>query len=168
MVGALPTASTGSVADNIQSEPTVRVASTVTDDRLEMKRSVKLTAQDTVTDNPPATENVVSEKPVAETPALFPAAHATTYDDFDAKTGKEIILEATEDSWIRLADTNGTEIWSGVLRKGELYRPTVPETVVLTTSNAGGVRLNLAANEANAPLGDRGEILTDFTIKLPN
>ncbi|GHF10459.1 hypothetical protein GCM10017044_00180 [Kordiimonas sediminis] len=110
----------------------------------------------------------LASTPTEETPAraFFPAAYADTEYGFEGKIGKEIVLEALEDSWVRLANSDGVEIWSGVLRQGDLYRPAVPETIVLTTSNAGGVQVNLGSVEGG-PLGNRGEILTDYTIKLP-
>ncbi|MBL4639664.1 MAG: helix-turn-helix domain-containing protein [Kordiimonadaceae bacterium] len=72
-------------------------------------------------------------------------------------------LEAVEDSWVRLADGGGTEIWSGILREGQTYRPQTGGVLLLSTSNAGGLMLQIGASEA-ALLGTRGEIVSELKL----
>ncbi|MBL4639782.1 MAG: DUF4115 domain-containing protein, partial [Kordiimonadaceae bacterium] len=72
-------------------------------------------------------------------------------------------LEALEDSWVRLADGDGTEIWSGILREGQSYRPQTSGVLLLSTSNAGGLMLQIGASEA-ALLGTRGEIVSELKL----
>lgn len=72
-------------------------------------------------------------------------------------------LTATEDSWVRLAKTDGTEVWSGVLREGQSYRPHLDGATLLSTSNAGGVSLSFGQQEL-AALGQRGEVIQDVRL----
>jgi len=70
----------------------------------------------------------------------------------------DVLLEAKEDSWLRLENADGTEIWSGVLREGQSYRPQFDGSALLSTTNAGGVSLTLGGQQRVA-LGSRGEVV---------
>jgi len=70
----------------------------------------------------------------------------------------DFTLQASEDSWVRLENTDGTEIWSGVLREGQSYRPQIEGAALLSTTNAGGVTLTLGDQQMVA-LGSRGEVV---------
>ncbi len=101
--------------------------------------------------------------PLAAATSLFtPAAHAGAPLNTGAST-QSIILEASEDSWIQLSYSDGTELWSGVLRAGQSYRPELVGDVFLTTSNAGGILLR-QYNETHGPLGARGSVVEDFAL----
>jgi len=88
-----------------------------------------------------------------ETQALVPAA--------------TVLLEASEDSWVRVARLDGTELWSGILRAGQTYRPHEAGEMLLTTSNAGGLTLKQGAG-ATISLGERGEIVADYSLGFEN
>lgn len=98
----------------------------------------------------------------AATSLFTPAAHAGTPVNAGAST-QSIILEASEDSWIQLSYSDGTELWSGVLRAGQSYRPELVGDVFLTTSNAGGILLR-QYDETHGPLGSRGSVVEDFAL----
>ncbi|WP_286828928.1 MULTISPECIES: helix-turn-helix domain-containing protein [Kordiimonas] len=70
----------------------------------------------------------------------------------------DVLLEAKEDSWLRLENADGTEIWSGVLREGQSYRPQFDGSALLSTTNAGGVTLTLG-DQQHVALGGRGEVI---------
>jgi len=79
-------------------------------------------------------------------------------------SGASVMLEATEDAWVRLANPDGTEIWSGVLREGQRYRPQLEGIALLSTSNAGGISVTMG-EERLAALGQRGEVVTDMRLE---
>jgi len=104
-----------------------------------------------------------ADKIAYASPSLFsPAAYAESFDT--ARSGQsKILLQAVEDSWVRIARPNGTEIWSGILREGQDYRPNEGGRILLTTSNAGGLILTQGMNSAER-LGGRGHILADYAL----
>jgi len=77
------------------------------------------------------------------------------------------LLKATEDSWVRVARQDGTELWSGILRAGQTYRPHEAGLVLLTTSNAGGLMIQQQGTAA-IQLGVRGEIVSDYALSAEN
>lgn len=95
--------------------------------------------------------------------ALFtPAANASS----NVRSGASIHsieLAASEDSWIKLSYEDGTELWSGVLRAGQTYRPELDGDVFLTTSNAGGISLSHDGARLG-PLGARGDVLESLAL----
>jgi len=76
----------------------------------------------------------------------------------------DFMLEAVEDSWVRIAHENGTEMWSGILREGQSYRPQADGTMLLSTSNAGGVMLQVGTGEPEV-LGARGGLVSDLKVE---
>lgn len=93
----------------------------------------------------------------AATSMFLPAAHASNHVPDGASTSA-ITFEAVEDSWIQLSYRDGTEMWSGILRAGQSYRPQLIGEVFLTTSNAGGIILK-QSNASLSPLGERGGVI---------
>ena len=110
-------------------------------------------------------ENTVEENTVNQS-LFIPAAHADT-DVLAALPASDVLLAASEDSWVRIARTDGTELWSGILRAGQSYRPSEAGVMLLTTSNAGGLTLTQGAGGA-AQLGARGEIVSDYSLSKEN
>lgn len=95
--------------------------------------------------------------------SLFaPAVYAAGFEEH-AIAGN-YTLRAVEDSWVRIARTDGTEVWSGILREGQTYRPQADGVILLSTSNAGGVLLQVSGGE-EANLGDRGEIISELKLE---
>lgn len=75
----------------------------------------------------------------------------------------DFTLRAIEDAWLRLENADGTEIWSGVLREGQSYRPQIEGAALLSTTNAGGVAISFGGQELDN-LGSRGEIVRDLKL----
>lgn len=94
---------------------------------------------------------------------FMPAAHASSGGKPAMGRENDIRLEATEDAWVRLANTDGSELWSGILRQGQTYRPQHEGDLLLTTSNAGGLLVSVGLGEARL-LGNRGEVLSDVRL----
>ncbi len=97
------------------------------------------------------------------TSSLFlPAAHASNHVPSGVPSSL-ITFEAVEDSWIQLSYRDGTELWSGVLRAGQSYRPQLIGEVFLTTSNAGGIVLK-QSDASFGPLGERGRVIESMAL----
>lgn len=93
---------------------------------------------------------------------FFSAANA------DVQIGEKIsqetlTLHAQEDSWLQLSYADGTAMWSGVLRAGQDYTPSLTDELFLTTSNAGGVYV-VSGQKTIGPLGDRGVLVQDLAL----
>ena len=110
---------------------------------------------------PPA--QAISTKHIAAHRSFFVPAAFAAPEKKAVRGGLETVISATEDSWVRLARTNGTEIWSGILRAGEKYRSHEEGISLLSTSNAGGVLLAVGGATA-APMGVRGEVIIDYVL----
>ncbi|WP_417466135.1 helix-turn-helix domain-containing protein [Kordiimonas sp.] len=110
-----------------------------------------------------AKQQTSAPKKQLSAPSLFlPAANAMS----NAPQGdvhSDIVLSANEDAWVRLSRRDGTEIWSGVLREGQSYRPFLEGSVLLSTSNAGGVSLTIGEKTLTA-LGERGEVVNELAL----
>ncbi|WP_417462139.1 helix-turn-helix domain-containing protein [Kordiimonas sp.] len=93
---------------------------------------------------------------------FLPAANAMPSAP-QGEAHSDIVLSANEDAWVRLSKQDGTEIWSGVLREGQSYRPLLEGSVLLSTSNAGGVALSVGGKTLSA-LGERGEVVSEMAL----
>ncbi|MBV1901043.1 MAG: DUF4115 domain-containing protein, partial [Kordiimonadaceae bacterium] len=109
-----------------------------------------------------AVTSLENEKPAYSGSFFTPPVHAAGDTIVGAKA--DFRLEAIEDSWVRLANSDGTEIWSGILRQGQTYRPQTSGLVLLSTSNAGGVKLQVGTDTASI-LGGRGEIISAVRLE---
>ncbi|MCJ9430450.1 helix-turn-helix domain-containing protein [Kordiimonas marina] len=99
-----------------------------------------------------------------EARSLFlPAAHASAPSRSATSTEGDVKLEAREDSWVRLVNADGSELWSGVLREGQSYSPQHDGQLYLSTSNAGGLMVAVGGMPAHV-LGDRGQIISDLKL----
>lgn len=123
-------------------------------------------ASQAISTEPVAVTEVEVREPVTTAPAsrslFIPAAHADAVPTASSLNG--VVLEAFEDTWVRLARTDGTEVWSGILRAGQSYRPSEAGQILLSTSNAGGLSLKQGSADI-VQLGARGEIVTDFALE---
>lgn len=93
---------------------------------------------------------------------FFSAANADVQIDEKAKEAV-LTLRAQEDSWLQLTYADGTAMWSGVLRAGQDYTPSLTDELFLTTSNAGGVYV-VNGQKTIGPLGDRGALVQDLAL----
>ncbi len=113
-------------------------------------------------------EPLVAEADQAEESQQFsgsyfiPAANASSSEPV-GPSKDAVIIEASEDSWLQLSYSDGTELWSGVLRAGQTYQPKLIGDVFLTTSNAGGILLK-QHNQTRGPLGARGEVVNSLDL----
>ena len=103
-----------------------------------------------------------SEPSYSAASIFLPAAHAANHVPTGVQSN-EITLQAVEDSWIQLFYRDGTEMWSGILRSGQSYRPQLIGEVFLTTSNAGGIILK-RSDASLGPLGDRGGVIEALAL----
>ena len=78
-------------------------------------------------------------------------------------SANDVTITAIEDSWVRLARADGSEVWSGILNAGEQYNPHLEAGVFFSTSNAGAVRLTIGQTEM-PPLGDAGEVISSTPL----
>ncbi len=122
---------------------------------------------------PAATDTVIEVSAVTEegqtrsSSSLFlPAAYADAPVS-QGQASSDIVIEAAEDSWLQLSYSDGTELWSGVLRAGQSYRPELIGDVFLTTSNAGGILLK-HEDGSTGPLGNRGELIDALELTREN
>lgn len=98
----------------------------------------------------------------AATSIFLPAAHAANHVP-SGEVSNAITFQAVEDSWVQLAYRDGTELWSGILRAGQSYRPQLVGEVFLTTSNAGGIILK-QSDATLGPLGERGRVIKAMAL----
>ncbi len=61
----------------------------------------------------------------------------------DVSGNARIVIRATQNSWIMIADDSGRTLFDRVLRPGESYKVPGQTGLVLTTSNGGGIVLSL-------------------------
>ena len=142
----------------------VAVTTTASIDPATEARVLAALAEPAVEAEAPATLAIAEEAEVhSSTGSYFiPAANASSPDPV-GPTKDTIVIEASEDSWLQLSYSDGTELWSGVLRAGQTYQPQLIGDVFLTTSNAGGIMLK-QENHSRGPLGQRGEVLDSLDL----
>lgn len=107
-------------------------------------------------------EHTVDLQAQTTTSMFLSAAHADNHVPAGIQSD-DITLQAVEDSWIQLFYQDGTEMWSGVLRSGQSFRPQLIGEVYLTTSNAGGIILN-GSDASLGPLGPRGSVIEALAL----
>jgi len=109
----------------------------------------------------------VANGKASQSKSLFlPAAYAGEEEPVFV-SGATVLLEASEDSWVRVARLDGTELWSGILRTGQTYRPHEAGEMLLTTSNAGGLAVKQGTDKMIS-LGARGEIVSNYSLGFEN
>ncbi len=102
---------------------------------------------------------------IAAIDSILPAVYAAA-PEREKGVDIEVIFRAREDSWLRIADQNGHELWSGVLEAGTEYRPLVSEGMTLSVSNAGAFDLTVDGEDL-PDLGARGQVILDAPIMVP-
>lgn len=144
-------------------QATIEQAPAAVQDSASAVESATVSVDDILEKEKPAEATVLRTSEATLPHSLFlPAANATAPES--ATRGRtDIMLSAKEDAWVRIAKEDGTEIWSGVLREGQSYRPLLDGQVFLSTSNAGAVALTVGQKEISA-LGGRGEVVNDLAL----
>lgn len=86
-------------------------------------------------------------EPVAREPRVFGA------DNPDAR----IVINADEDAWVEVTDSDGALLFSRVLRKGDSFRVPDRPGAVFVTGNAGGLAIKVDG-DAVPPIGPAGVV----------
>lgn len=86
-------------------------------------------------------------EPVSREPRVFGA------DNPDAR----IVINAEEDAWVEVTDSDGALLFSRVLRRGDSYRVPDRPGAVFVTGNAGGLAI-VVDGEAAPPVGPAGVV----------
>jgi len=76
-----------------------------------------------------------------------------------------LTLSAEEETWLQLKKAEGEMLFNGVLAAGEAFEGSLADGVLLTTSNAGGIRLSFDDNRLPG-LGARGEIVENISLDI--
>lgn len=103
---------------------------------------------------------------VARTLSVFPAVHA------DKKPAVSVAgILATSDVWLSLSSAEGSLIWEGVLPAGDTFDLDGQDTVLVTASDAGALKLVQGMDSDGAApqsriLGNRGMILNDTPVSV--
>jgi cytoskeletal protein RodZ len=81
-----------------------------------------------------------------------PSSSPTSSPAAPTATGVAVAMRFTGDSWVSVRDSNGKELFSGLLGKGDRRRFSDDKSLRLTLGNAGAVRLTVNGK----PLGSAG------------
>ncbi len=105
----------------------------------------------------PITPEPLTQGP--STPELPAASQEPVVETSSSTTEKQFILvvEAMEHSWVKVV-IDGSEVKEALLQAHEKVQWEAKEKFLLTTGNAGGIRVNLNGKDLG-PLGPRGKVL---------
>ena len=112
----------------------------------------------TSTDNTAATDTASGSQSAAQ-------AGAQAIDTTPAPSKVEI--RATRRTWMRLENAQGRVLFSSVIDEGEGFELPDDMNYILATRDAGALTY-FVNNQAVAPVGRRGQILTNRNLKRPN
>lgn len=117
------------------------------------------TAPETAQETAPGTALEPGPVDVAETAVDQPQASQSTpqVDTASAPAELRIIIQATNEVWVKVSDSDGSAIIEKLMLMGEIYRVPNQPGLVMETGNAGA--LKLIVNGTMAPsLGEIGEV----------
>ncbi|MEQ9349712.1 MAG: DUF4115 domain-containing protein [Alphaproteobacteria bacterium] len=123
--------------------------------------SATQTGATTISAESPEVAPVVS----AAAPPLEAATADTSQNAPGFGASGAIILSASDDAWIEIRDRVGDIVLSRVLSAGESIRVPDNEGYVLTTGNAGGLRVQVGERQSG-PLGDTGEVRREIRLAV--
>ena len=73
------------------------------------------------------------------------------------------MIRATGDSWVQVRDSEGTALFTRVLREGDIYRVPSKAGLKLATGNAGA--LDILVDGVSAPrLGGFGDVVRNIVL----
>jgi cytoskeleton protein RodZ len=81
----------------------------------------------------------------------------------DVNTDARVILRATADCWIEIKDGDGSEVFTRLLREGEIYKVPNRGDLMLRMGNAGGLEV-IVDGAAMPPLGGDGEVMRNVSL----
>ena len=81
----------------------------------------------------------------------------------DVNTDSRVLLRATEDCWIQIKDQGGSDVFTRLLKAGEVYRVPNRDDLLLRMGNAGG--LQVIVDGTTMPLlGGPGEVMRNVSL----
>lgn len=75
-----------------------------------------------------------------------------------------VMIRATGDSWVQVRDSQGTALFTRVLREGDIYRVPDQAGLRLATGNAGALQILVDGSPAPR-LGDFGEVVRNVALE---
>ncbi|MEZ5667511.1 MAG: DUF4115 domain-containing protein [Alphaproteobacteria bacterium] len=81
----------------------------------------------------------------------------------DVNTDARVLLRATADCWIQITDGNGAEVFTRLLKAGEIYKVPNRDDLLLRMGNAGGLEV-LVDGATLPPLGGAGEVKRNVSL----
>ncbi len=82
-------------------------------------------------------------------------------ENWDAR----VVLTARVDVWVQVSTTDGNTLLSRVLRRGDKYLTPKRDDVVLTTGNAGALKITVDGNDI-APIGPPGAVRREISLSV--
>jgi hypothetical protein len=113
-----------------------------------------------------------SAGPTTSAPGVPGSATPTPTDDSSAvaqapRDRVTVVLQARDRSWVQATTANGTELFQGLIQKGQVKTFTDRRQVRLVVGNAGAVTLRVNGTDVGAP-GRRGQVArVQFTPQDP-
>ena len=90
-------------------------------------------------------------------------AEATqVYGDLDLDA--RVMLRATADCWIQVNDAVGNEVFTRLLKAGEVYKVPNRDDLLLRMGNAGGLEI-IVDGSVLPPLGGAGEVMRNVSLE---
>ena len=74
-------------------------------------------------------------------------------------------IVAVEDSWIQISRSDGSVVFTQLLRQGDSYQVPAEEGLALMTGNAGGIAIK-TAEKTFTDLGPRGRVRRDIPLSV--
>lgn len=81
----------------------------------------------------------------------------------DVNTDARVILRAVADCWIEIKDESGSEVFTRLLRAGEIYKVPNRTDLRLRMGNAGGLEV-IVDGTVLPPLGGHGEVMRNVSL----
>jgi cytoskeleton protein RodZ len=78
-------------------------------------------------------------------------------------TDARVILRAVADCWIEIKDESGSEVFTRLLRAGEIYKVPNRTDLRLRMGNAGGLEV-IVDGTVLPPLGGHGEVMRNVSL----
>lgn len=104
---------------------------------------------------------VASAAGAAPTPSAIEAEATTVYGEVNDDA--RVILRATADCWIEIKDEGGSEVFTRLLRAGEIYKVPNRGDLRLRMGNAGGMEV-IVDGTVMPPLGAHGEVMRNVSL----
>lgn len=109
----------------------------------------------------PPVPPTLKQSKITEAPSIVPPAEDSELEQM--VEDDRVVLNVIDDTWVEVKNEKGAAILRRVLNKGDKYT-LPPEAVILTTGNAGGVRISVGGKEL-APLGKKGDVVRNLSLK---